>query len=316
MKLIFVYTLKCNAECQICCFNCGPDKNEKMDYEMVSDCIKQAAKTKAFEEISFTGGEALLYKDEVEDLIELSSRYHFKTLLTTNAFWAESIDSAYEMLYELKKKGLSILSVSADEFHQSFIPNKYIENLIKANDKIKIPIFFQSLITKKTAQEHPLAIKYPQYTWRKGLCQPVGRAAETMPWDDYIYDDYDGKCIYANTITIMPDGACYPCCSQGLRMDNLKIGSVCKQTLEEIIKEKEQHKFTKVMVYRGPEWLKKMGESQGYKLSDPKSSYVSLCHLCHEISKDQVYLEKMKDIISETAYQISYSQLLKIKEGQ
>lgn len=312
MKLVFVYTLKCNAECEICCFNCTPHETEKINYETVSRLIKEAAETKAFNEISITGGEALLYRNEVESLIELSNSYKFRTILTTNAFWAKSIDAAYETLYKLKEIGLSLLSVSTDEFHNKFIPTEFVENLIIANEKVKIPITFQSVVTRKTTYEHKLIKKYPNYTWRKGLCQPVGRAVKTIPSEDYIYSKYDGKCIYSDILTIMPDGSCYPCCSQGVRLDNLKIGSVYEQSLQDLIKAKKNHKFTKIMIYRGPKWLIETGEAEGHYLSNPMKNYVSCCHLCHEISKDKVYLEKVKNIIENTFFQISYSQLLKV----
>lgn len=313
MRLILVYTLKCNASCKICCFNCDPHQKAKMKLQEALDYIKQAAGNKAIHEISITGGEALLYKNEVEELIALSHSYHFKTYLTTNAFWANSIENARQVLSELKIIGLSELVISTDEFHASYIPYQNIENLIIANEKVKLPLAFQSVITKKTSTEHPLENKYPEYTWKKGICQPVGRALQTIPWEEYIYNGYDGKCVYANTLTIMPDGSTYPCCSQGLRLEKLKIGSAQEQTLEALIKAKKQHEFLNVITNIGAKLIKQKGEEKGYYLSRSQEDYVSICHLCHEIGTDQVYLDKMDHLIKETAGLINYSKLLSNK---
>lgn len=310
MRLILVYTLKCNAACKICCFNCDPNQHAKMELAHATDYIKQAANNKVIDEISITGGEALLYKGEVETLIALSHDYQFKIYLTTNGFWANSIEDAYQVLSHLKKKGLSELNISTDEFHETYIPYQNIENLIIANEKVKLPLVFNSVITNKTVAEHPLEKKYPEYIWKKGCCQPVGKAAYTIPREDYIYNGYDGKCVYANTLTIMPDGSSYPCCSQGLYLDKLKIGSAREQTIEDLIKAKEQHAFLNVMTHLGPKILKQKGEEKGYYLSHAKDNYVSLCHLCHEIGTDQVYLKKMDNLIKETACLIRYSKWL------
>ncbi len=309
MKLILVYTLKCNAACKICCFHCDPTQKEKMDFDTASDYIRQAADTKVIDEISITGGEALLYYNEIMELIALSHSYHLSVYLTTNAYWANSIENAVQMLTELKNKGVTFLRISTDEFHADYIPHQNIENLIIANQKINLPMRFQSVITKKTTAEQPLEKKYTEYTWEKGICQPIGRAEEIIPWEDYIYNDYSGKCTLADVLTIMPDGSVYPCCSQGLDMNILKIGSAKEKTLEELIKAKEKNEYLTVITNIGPKLLKQEGENKGNYLSRYRSDYVSMCDLCHEIGSDLSYLERMEDTIKDTACRISCKKL-------
>ncbi len=309
MKLILVYTLKCNAACKICCFHCDPTQKEKMDFDAAKDYIRQAADSKIIDEISITGGEALLYKNEVMELIALSSSYHLAIYLTTNAYWANSVENAYQMLTELKSKGVTLIRISTDEFHADYIPYQNIENLINANKRINLPLSFQSVITKKTTVEQPLEKKHTEYTWEKGICQPIGKAEETIPWEDYIYIDYSGKCTFADTLTIMPDGSAYPCCSQGLDMNKLKIGSAKEKTLKELIKAKEENDYLMVITNIGPKLLKEKGEINGNYLSRIRNDYVSMCDLCHEIASDLCYLEKMDHIIKETACRFNYKKL-------
>lgn len=309
MKLILVYTLKCNATCKICCFHCGPKQNIKMDFDNAKDYIRQAADAKIIDEISITGGEALLYNKEVMELIALCHSNNLAVCLTTNVYWAYSIESAYQLLTELRDQGLTYLRISTDEFHSAYIPYQNIENLIIANQQINLSLSFHCVLTKRTEAELPLEKKYPEYAWNKGSCQPIGRAEEVIPWEEYIYNDYGGKCTLADVLTIMPDGSAYPCCSQGLDMNILSIGSAKEKTLEELIKAKVENDYLTVITNIGPKLLKQKGEENGYYLSRRRDDYVSMCDLCHEIGSDLSYLERMDNVIKETACRINYKKL-------
>lgn len=311
--MILVYTLKCNAACKVCCFQCDPKQNEKMDFETAKDYIRQAAASKIINTVSITGGEAMLYKDEVMELIALCHSHHLSTYVTTNAYWANSVENAYQILLELKRNGVINIGISTDEFHAAYIPYQNIENLIIANQKINLTLEFKSIITKKTSVQHPLERKYPEYAWEKGICQPIGRAEETIPWEDYIYNDYGGKCTLANELTIMPDGSAYPCCSQCLNVNILKIGSAKEKSLDELIKIREDNDFFNVVTNLGPKLLKQKGEEKEYYLSRSRKDYVSMCDLCHEIGTDRDYLERMDGVIKETACRISYNKLLHLQ---
>lgn len=313
MKLGLFYTLKCNAACKMCCFCCSPEQVEKMDLKDALGYIRQAAGDKKFKEISISGGEALLYQEEVEEIIALSRSYNFITGLTTNGFWAKSIEDAFRVLSILKNTGLSKLTISTDEFHAAYISLQNIENLLIANEKVKLPLIFQSIITKKTVMEHPFEKKYPEYKWITGICQPIGKAKQSIPLEEYIYQGYGGKCTAADMLTIMPDGSAYPCCGQGLCLKSIILGSAKEQSFEELLKAREQNEYINVLTNLGPLILKEKGEAQGICLSNPQSEYVSMCHLCHAMGEDPVYMDKMKNLISETAYRIKYAKLLQDK---
>lgn len=57
-------TRQCTAQCEMCCFECGPDKKEELDKELIFRIIDEAAEIEEIKKIGFTGGEATL-RDEV-----------------------------------------------------------------------------------------------------------------------------------------------------------------------------------------------------------------------------------------------------------
>lgn len=314
MKLVLVYTLKCNASCSICCFNCHPNQSAKMRWEAALDFIRQASEIPAFEEVSITGGEALLYAREVESLIEAGNHYGLKTRLTSNGFWASSFDHALDRLRILKQKGLSTLAISTDEFHEPFIPYPYIENIFLANDNVQLPLKLQRIITMDSP-DHPLQQKYPSQSWQKGACRPAGRAEQTIPKEAYLVDNLGARCYEADVLTIFPDGSSYPCCSQFVHNNPLMLGTAYNIPLQQLLRVKEQNEFLSVMKAKGPKWLQEAGEAKGIFLQNKKERYVFICQLCTEIAKDGVFLHQMESEIKEVQVQLNCAKYFKIKQG-
>ncbi|WP_414732740.1 radical SAM protein [Acetobacterium carbinolicum] len=310
LKLGLVYTYKCNASCASCCFECHPNLTEKMELKDALDYIHQAAASSTFDEIGISGGEALLYEDEVLKILDYASGLGLKTSLTTNGFWGNTQENALYKLELLKEKGLTNLVVSTDEFHQSFIDYDYIENILIANEIVGIPLKIYNLVIR-TSSEHPLATKYKQCDWIKGACVPAGRAKHQIPSGNYIYGDYGGRCIYADKLTIMPDNFVYPCCSPGIRLKSMQLGSVSELSIAQLVQAKENAALLNIIIRRGPKWLKEAGEARGCILQNRQDEYVSICHLCMEIFEDEVFLQQMEPFIKEILAEIDYEKHLK-----
>ncbi|SCY30808.1 radical SAM protein [Alkaliphilus peptidifermentans] len=311
LQLGLVYTLNCNASCGSCCFECHPNVESKMKLEDAFDFIRQAAESLAFNKVGISGGEALLYEDEVFEIIKYARSYGFETALTTNGFWGKTVQHALLKLKLLKEKGLTDLIVSTDEFHQPFVSYDYIENIFIANEIVQIPLKVYDVVIKGTPI-HPLRKKYDHYTWHRGSCEPMGRGKQTIHADDYIYGDFSGRCTNANKLTIMPDGSSYPCCSPGIQLRGMQLGSVFDLSVDQLLKVKDNSTFLDIMIWRGPKWLKEAGEAMGCLLQNKQNKYVSICHLCHEIAGDVAFLERMEPYMKDFLVDINYSKYLKL----
>lgn len=80
-----------------------------------------------------SGGEIMLYEKEVLQLIR-NIRNYFKgdIGISTNGFWAVSEEIAVEKTAQLKKAGVTGVAVSADPYHEEFIPLDRPANAVNA----------------------------------------------------------------------------------------------------------------------------------------------------------------------------------------
>ncbi len=62
--------MRCNATCAHCCVSSNPRDNRKLSDEVVYRLVDEAIANNSVEVISFTGGEALLRRNFILDLIE------------------------------------------------------------------------------------------------------------------------------------------------------------------------------------------------------------------------------------------------------
>ena len=95
--LTFVYTLKCTARCKICCFGCNVNRHEKITLEQAKRYIDSASTLKSVKSLGFTGGEPVLFLDEICAVSNYALTKGFaSSCLSTNGYWASSTSQARE----------------------------------------------------------------------------------------------------------------------------------------------------------------------------------------------------------------------------
>ena len=94
--LALAITRKCNAECDMCCFECGPEKTEELEDDLLFRIIEEAAAIDSIKKIGFTGGEATLRPKVLIECIKRAKGYGMQTSLVSNGIWAKDLESARE----------------------------------------------------------------------------------------------------------------------------------------------------------------------------------------------------------------------------
>ena len=129
--------MACPLQCDFCCYGCHPQRTEKMPLELAFRLIKEAAELGKFSSIGFTGGEPMLFLDELLQIGRRLKGYGLPFTIATAAHWAKSEKRAHEILEELAKVGLCRLNVSYDPSHAKFIPKKSILSAITASSHLE-----------------------------------------------------------------------------------------------------------------------------------------------------------------------------------
>ena len=254
---------KCNLKCKHCYTMATSNKETMLDLKVAKSLIKQLHDLKVFR-LGLTGGETLLYND-IEEIIELASKYGIITTITTNGILLTE-----KKAIKLKKAGLNHIHVSIDgneDIHNSIRGNnKSFENAIKAIEcckKVGIKVEINYTIMKSNIQCFnemvDLAKKYNiQINIRRLI--PTGRGEndlkELLDYEDcknilemidnssyknikldYCFfnkNQYRGNCKTNNKciLTINSKGNVYTC--PYLQYEEFIVGNIKKETIKDI----------------------------------------------------------------------------------
>jgi pyruvate-formate lyase-activating enzyme len=117
-----LYTYRCTIACRHCCFGCG---GERPDVHMSTDkAVKYLADLhETGRVIHIAGGECMMYWDELQEVLARSAaegcRPHF---IETNCSFAVGDDVVRRRLDVLRRCGVVGILLSADPYHQAFVP--------------------------------------------------------------------------------------------------------------------------------------------------------------------------------------------------
>lgn len=296
-------TSKCNAECKHCCFSCSPYSNVELSKEEVWNAVNYGIRNEEIKEIAITGGEPLLYENLVCDIIKKISDSGKIVTCITNGFWGKNKLVAKEKLKKLSDLGLKFLTISCDEFHNEYIDIECINNILEASLELPIRVSINMTVTKSKngnellfkLKDNLLGIPVTRFS-----AEPVGNARDISKEELYYKLSYNNKmkCSEPTSgLVIHHDGYVYPCCSPLVFETILKIGSIRNYTLEELDKKFNSNILIYIIKKEGLSWFVEKCKDKGINKFNDK--YISSCHLCYEIFKNDYIANLLIDDIKE-----------------
>jgi hypothetical protein len=292
-----VVTSRCNIKCRHCIYDCQPFSTEQLSKSAIKNLIKQAAKLDSLRSVIFTGGEAFLEYDSLVENIALCEDLGLESSVVTNGFWALDSQIANKKLKKLK--GLRILNISTDSFHQEFVPVDRIRNIIKSCHELGVECIVRVSYLNDPASE--IGIIKKQLTGLEGLytisampVAPFGRAATLI--DTLLIYEYDPNgipCCGADCPVIDSNGDA-KFCPGGLFSHPgnslLKVGNILDETLETIKKSANLNPIVQMLRLRGPSGLARLIRNQAIKEGIPflfqMEEVRDLCSLCKYVITD------------------------------
>jgi len=270
-----------------------------MELDEARGYIDQAREIPTVEWISFTGGEPFLLPEMLHDLVGYASERGFRTECVTNCFWAETETAAGRRLGRLADAGLDVVNISADDFHQRYIPFDRVRNCYRAARSLGLRVVIMCAVARSstlTAREVIGLLGDPGIRIVDGETPaeaasavavetgfiPVGRAAE-IPEDEWLIGDgpVEGACnLVLRDVAIDPFGRVLPCCSAAGMTEAAEVGNARRDGLRSLIEKAGQRTLFKVLSAEGPLGLQRLLGSRRRK------NYVNRCHLCHTVLTD------------------------------
>jgi MoaA/NifB/PqqE/SkfB family radical SAM enzyme len=300
-RIEFIVTYLCNSSCSHC--QLGEEEKGKMfpshvDKEKAVDVVRKVGGAYAPKSIMTFGGEPLLYPEIVCAIHEQASKLGIPVRdVITNGFWSTKAGKIQEIAQSLAKSGVNEVAISADCFHQEFIPLKTVKkaatSLIEAGiERVRWnPCWVVSKESDNKYNRRTKAIlqklRNPQVEESEGnSVQPKGRAlsslAEFLPPRVSVPKGKCGDMPYTEkldsvkTISVEPDGRVAVC-------ENFYIGNAFKSDIIGILENYDPFKIPEVksILERGMDGLVNWAKKRGV---EPRpEGYYNICHMCTDL---------------------------------
>jgi MoaA/NifB/PqqE/SkfB family radical SAM enzyme len=307
-----VITSRCNIGCRHCVSDCQPFSKEKLSEPIIRDLIKQAAALSSVKSIVFTGGEPFLEYDTLVKSVSLCEELRLEARIITNGFWAITPYAAKQKLKDLK--GLKILNISTDSFHQEFIPVDRIRDIIKSCHELGIKCivcisYLNDPVSEIRAIKRQLSGLEDLYVIIAEPVLPFGRAAALIDTClFYAYNPIGIPCCGADSPLIESNGDVMVCCG-GLSLHPcnglLRVGNIFDKTLEEIKKSADLNPIVQTLRLRGPSGLVNLvriqAEKEGFQLITPyqMEEAMDLCSLCKNVIANKIYSRMLQRAVKD-----------------
>jgi MoaA/NifB/PqqE/SkfB family radical SAM enzyme len=278
-------------------------RKEKMAVTDAFNYIDQIARIPTFKRVALTGGEPLLYLDDILLILSKAKEHGFLTSVISNGFWGVSKEDALKVLNRLISAGLSYCNISCDVFHQEYVPVERVENCLAALKELDFPatLAFTQMPGFEDIRKYLKFEEYERLSIYSGPIVPVNRGSNipTPHLNNIMLTAEEmGQCAYQKTLTIDPFGKIYPCCAVGGETDYITLGNTRKMNIAEAISEANSRIFLRIIEKQGfGELLKAIKKyDNDFSLEE---RFITVCHLCNYLSNDAKIVKRMDSALQK-----------------
>lgn len=292
--------MTCPLACDYCCYTCGPKRTETMDLDFAMSLVDQAATLGVFDEFGFTGGEPLVYFDDILKLTTRMAGYGMPFSMISACDWAADDASTRAKLLPLIDRGMSVFTASYDPSHERFVPRDYVRRAIdtmlsKGRRSVLCGSFYDD--TTNLAELFPQYADNPMVSLVTRVVLPkVGRMERRDDVQPSYYKGTDtssgGTCYkrFYHDVTVFWDGEVYPCCSVYNRATpGISYGNAYDEPLVDIWDRIAGSLFLRYIKQGGfdvlYDFIGKRDPALAARLPD-RSKTIGPCHLCSVMMRD------------------------------
>lgn len=291
-------TYRCNARCASCYLACGPGRPEVMPVESALEVWQGLIAASPHGcRIHLSGGEPFMDWPRLIDLCRRGKAMGLGPLqkVETNAFWADSEAVARDRCRELDQAGMETLAISADPYHQQFVPLAHcrrlasaaVEVLGAARVQVRWRDWLESGFDTQDLPDRQRAELFAQYAQR-GRERFNGRAADELavrlpvkPLVNLSDSPCSEALLRSRHVHVDADGRVMPGTCAGI-----VLGQCGGRTMAEIWRQLNDDFHRRPIVgtlgRQGPAGLLPEAVAAGF---EPRAGYASKCHLCWEVRR-------------------------------
>jgi len=291
-----------------------------MDFDFALNIVNQAAELGVFKEFGFTGGEPLVYQEDIQLLTHRMHELDMPFSMISSCFWATDDEAVKLTLGPLVENGMSVFTISHDPSHERWVPRDFAVRAGKfiLEKGVRLVIcgsFYDESTNLKDIFPEFRECATVSFVTRvvlptQGRAERRGIMPSFYPNVDLTSDHTCYKRIY-HDVTVFWDGEVYPCCSVYNRSTpGLSVGNLYNEPLANIWDRIESSQFLKVIKLAGFDRLQQdlLENYPELALEIPlKSETIGPCDRCFQYLSNQkirdainlLYAEREQDQVKE-----------------
>jgi hypothetical protein len=302
-----LYTRTCPLSCRHCIISSSPKAKDKMKPETARALLEQIPQF--CDTVCFTGGEPMLYYNEIIPLIRYAVSLGLKVTMVTGAGWVSPSkpEIALERIQGLKDAGLSMLCVSWDIYHEEYSRPENALLVIEHAKSIGLAVNVRGVVPADGAKpEIEDRLVQIRVSYEKVPVIRLGHA-ETLPEDHFMFMDEVGRggCSTVLTPTVEPDGTVYACCGpsrSSKRPSPLVLGNSFEESLTAILTRGVQDPILEAIQRIGPFGLYHLlkDEPAVQDVLPRRSSYTGICELCLDLCDVPALVSQLRERLTHS----------------
>lgn len=314
-KVYMIYTFGCNAKCDHCLVESGPRKRGKLTPETAGELLRIGAEHgKSFLDLS--GGEMMLYPEEVMEVASIARGLGYYVCLNTNAYWARTPEKARRMLSRLQEAGVAAIFPSASAYHLKYVPLERVKNLRSACFELGVTYELNWVYSDQPDTDEWIKkeMGLENETIYFDSLSTTGNNPETMERLKQVYtrrtpDELD-DCLSVH-LGVNPLGHVVSSCQMTATNDKFMgtpffLGNFYEQPFEEIISAEERSPVIQFL-YRNPHpalhrlLSKADGIADYYLANFPARTYYGVTDFYLDVFRDEHIMPRLAELLPDVA---------------
>jgi hypothetical protein len=290
-------TAWCNARCASCYLCCGPDRDLDMPIDLALRAWQELIAASPHGcRVHLTGGEPFRSWDRLIGLCRSAKAAGLAPLesVETNAFWAADAAIAQDRLRALDDAGMGRLVISADPYHQQFVPIERPRRLAGVAEEVLGPARLQvrwqdwlkeGFDTDRLAESRRAEV-FAAYA-AGGRDRIAGRAADVLsgallqsPPAELTDMSCGEPLLRAKHVHVTPGGAVMPGTCGGIVLGGgaESVGQMWRR----LAGDWQDRPVVGTLAASGPVGLLAEAQAAGFA---PAATYAGKCHLCWDVRR-------------------------------
>ena len=298
-----LYTRTCPLQCGHCIIESSPRATGKMQPAVAESYIRTIVQYA--DEVCFTGGEPLLYYNEVVELIRMARQLGLRVSLVSGAGWVRT-DKAHiarERVRGLAEAGLNKICISWDQYHEEFSPRANAQLLGSLAAEYGIDVVVRGVVPADLEGEKP-TVMFDRFPAQFQNLIQLG-AAKSLPESQFLHyaEPPRGACDVVLTPAIEPDGNVYACCGPSrfaTSTSPLRLGNTNEESLDAIFARGVNDPILNALLTIGPRGLLDLlKKTSAYPEFEPRMHYNNVCDLCMDLTDVPAIVDAVRGKLSD-----------------